>query len=48
MATTRQWCKSADYWSVAGFMNETVYQELKSRGFMFPFNRMDVNIIKEA
>ena len=48
VATTRQWCKSADYWTVAGFMNETVYQELKSRGFMFPFNRMDVNIIKEA
>jgi small conductance mechanosensitive channel len=48
VATTRQWCKSADYWTVAGFMNETVYQELKSLGFMFPFNRMDVNIIKEA
>ena len=44
-ATTRQWCKSADYWTVAGYMNETVYQTLKDGGFMFPFNRMDVNIV---
>ncbi|MCR4808691.1 MAG: mechanosensitive ion channel [Prevotella sp.] len=43
---TRSWCKSADYWSVFFYMNETVYQELKERGFMFPFNRMDVNILK--
>lgn len=48
VATTRQWCRSADYWTVAGFMNETVYQELKSRGFMFPFNRMDVNIVSKT
>ena len=47
VATTRQWCKSADYWTVAGYMNETVYQELKEKGFMFPFNRMDVNIINK-
>ncbi len=47
VATTRQWCKSADYWTVAGYMNETVYQTLKDRGFMFPFNRMDVNILKD-
>jgi len=45
VATTRQWCKSADYWTVAGYMNETVYQTLKNGGFMFPFNRMDVNIV---
>jgi len=48
VATTRQWCKSADYWTVAGYMNETVYQELKERGFMFPFNRMDVNIVSQT
>lgn len=48
VATTRQWCKSADYWTVAGYMNETVYQELKERGFMFPFNRMDVNIVSKT
>ena len=42
---TRTWCKSSDYWTVFFYMNETVYQELKARGFMFPFNRMDVNIV---
>ena len=47
MMNTRTWCKSADYWSVYFYMNETVYQELKERGFMFPFNRMDVNIINK-
>ena len=43
--TTRTWCLGTDYWAVAGYLNETIYQELKERGFMFPFNRMDVNII---
>ena len=47
MMNTRSWCKGADYWSVYFYMNETVYQELKERGFMFPFNRMDVNIINK-
>ena len=46
VVNTRTWCKGADYWTVYFYMNETVYQELKSRGFMFPFNRMDVNILK--
>ena len=46
VATTRQWCKGTDYWTVAGYMNETVYQELKAKGFMFPYNRLDVNIVK--
>ena len=46
VVNTRSWCKSADYWAVYFYLNETVYQELKERGFMFPFNRMDVNIIK--
>jgi len=46
VVNTRSWCKSADYWTVYFYLNETVYQELKERGFMFPFNRMDVNIIK--
>lgn len=45
LVTTRSWCKSADYWTVYFYMNETVYQELKARGFMFPFNRMDVKIV---
>ena len=47
VATTRQWCKSADYWAVAGYMNETVYQMLKESGYMFPFNRLDVNILNK-
>ena len=46
VVNTRTWCKSTDYWTVYFYMNETVYQELKERGFMFPFNRMDVNILK--
>ncbi len=48
VVNTRSWCKGADYWDVFFFMNETVYQELKKRGFMFPFNRMDVNILNKA
>ena len=45
--TTRSWCKGSDYWTVNGYMNETVYQRLKERGFMFPFNRLDVNILNK-
>lgn len=47
VVNTRTWCKSADYWTVYFYMNETVYQQLKERGFMFPFNRMDVNILNK-
>lgn len=47
VVTTRCWCKGSDYWTVYFYVNETVYQELKKRGFMFPFNRMDVNIINK-
>ena len=47
VVNTRSWCRSADYWTVFFYMNETVYQELKERGFMFPYNKLDVNIIKE-
>ena len=42
---TRSWCKGSDYWPVYFGLNETVYQTLKTKGFMFPFNRMDVNIL---
>jgi len=42
---TRSWCKGGDYWAVYFNLNETVYQMLKERGFMFPFNRVDVNIL---
>lgn len=44
---TRSWCKSADYWTVAGYMNHEVYQQLRQSGFMFPFNKVDVNIINK-
>lgn len=44
---TRSWCKSGDYWAVAGYMNQTVYQELKDKGFMFPFNKLDVTILNK-
>lgn len=44
--TTRSWCKSADYFTVAGYMNYTVYQELRESGYMFPFNQLDVHTIK--
>lgn len=43
--STKVWCKNSDYWTVYYYMNETVYQELKARGFMFPFSRMDVKIL---
>lgn len=44
---TRSWCKSADYWAVMGYMNHEVYQQLRNSGFMFPFNKLDVTIIKD-
>ena len=44
--STRSWCKSADYFTVCGYMNYTVYQELRNSGFMFPFNQLDVTINK--
>ena len=43
---TRSWCKSADYWTVAGYMNHEVYQKLRESGYMFPFNKLDV-VIKQ-
>ena len=44
---TRSWCLGTDYWTVYFYMNETVYQQLRNRGFMFPFNRMDVSILSK-
>ena len=44
---TRSWCKSEDYWTVAGYMNQEVYQQLRTSGFMFPFNKLDVNILNK-
>jgi small conductance mechanosensitive channel len=47
VVNTRSWCLGSDYWTVYFYMNETVYQQLRSRGFMFPFNRMDVAIVNK-
>ncbi len=44
---TRSWCKTADYWAVVGYMNHEVYQQLRDSGYMFPFNKLDVTIVKE-
>ncbi len=40
---TRSWCLKEDYWTVAGYMNYTVYQELRKTDWMFPFNQLDVH-----
>ena len=45
VVNTRSWCKGSDYWTVYFYMTETVYQQLKASGFMFPFNRMDIKIL---
>ena len=41
---TRSGCASADYWTVVGYMNHEVYQQLRNSGFMFPFNKLDVTV----
>lgn len=47
VVNTRTWCKGSDYWTVYFYMNETVYQQLKNLGFMFPAKKLDVNIINK-
>lgn len=44
---TRSWCRTEDYWTVAGYMNHEVYQQLRKSGYMFPFNKLDVNVISK-
>lgn len=44
---TRSWCKGADYWAVYFGLNEAIYQTLKEHDYMFPYNRMDVNILNK-
>lgn len=44
---TRSWCKSEDYWTVAGYMNHEVYQQLRKSGYMFPYNKVDVKIVQQ-
>ena len=45
VVNTRTWCLGSDYWTVYFYMNETVYQQLKERGFMFPCKRVDVKMV---
>lgn len=45
--TTRSWCATEEYWTVMGYMNETVYQKLKDKGFMFPGNRVNVTVCEK-
>ena len=45
VVNTRTWCLGSDYWTVYFYMNETVYQQLKERGFMFPCKRLDVKMV---
>ena len=45
VVNTRTWCLGTDYWTVYFYMNETVYQQLKERGFMFPCKRLDVKMV---
>ena len=40
----RAWVKSADYWEVNFWFNETVYTELPKKGIKFPFPQLDVHI----
>lgn len=47
VVNTRTWCLGTDYWTVYFYMNETVYQQLKERGFMFPCKRLDVKMVND-
>ena len=47
VVATRSWCKTEDYWTVYGYMNEQVYQQLKKSDFMFPHNQLDVTIVNK-
>lgn len=44
IVTTRSWCKNADYWTVNWYMNREVYQQLRTSGYMFPYNKLDVTV----
>lgn len=44
----RAWVRSADYWSVLFEMNEKIYKVLPENGIMFPYQKLDVNIIRQS
>lgn len=42
----RAWVKSENYWNVNFDMNEKIYKELPEKGIMFPYQKLDVTILK--
>lgn len=42
----RAWVRSENYWDVNFDMNESIYKELPKKGIMFPYQKLDVTILK--
>lgn len=42
----RAWVRAEDYWDVNFNMNESIYKELPKKGIMFPYQKLDVTILK--
>ncbi len=42
----RCWTKNSDYWSVYFDLNENMYKRFNAEGIEIPYNKLDVNIIK--
>lgn len=42
--STRCWCQPKDYWEVYWHQSETLLAEMEKRGFVVPFNRLDVTL----
>ncbi len=40
----KAWCESANYWALYHGLNRRVYDEFNTRGVVFPFSQLDVNI----
>lgn len=40
------WVKSEDYWDVNYDLLKTIYEELPKNGIQFPYQKLDVNILK--
>lgn len=46
--TMRAWVSKEDYWPVKFHMNEKIYAELPEKGLHFPYQKLDVTIIKDS
>lgn len=42
----RAWVRAEEYWDVNFDMNESIYKELPKKGIMFPYQKLDVTILK--